>query len=372
MNRLTRGTLLAAAIMLLAAMPARAQIVNGSFEDDYNGWTLEEVPPAEPCVGTWGIANTGPASTFETGSPLLPGGVAFDFHDKINMDPVPCSQSSPGLPITFAPTVGVKLAFQLQSNVPQLHRMHQDIAVGAAMTLEWDMQYLNHDLDGFSLAEQYLAVRIRDLSDTILEDLFITSPGDPQSNPDHPKLTHYSKSLAAYAGMTVRLSVDMQVNRNFLDAQFDNFRLTPNNTCTPPLIASVTAAPSVIWPPNHKMVLVTVFVDASAVCGPPVCKIVAITTDEPSRGRGDDDGDEPSGDRDDDKARPDTRIVSDFTAEVRAVRDRTYTITVECTDTAGNTTRKDTQVFVPHDRRKHDRRKHDRRDDDRRDDDRSE
>ena len=362
MNRLTRGTLLAAAIMLLAAMPARAQIVNGSFEDDYNGWTLEEVPPALACVGTWGIANTGspqpPVLVTETGSPLLQGGVAFDFHDGAF-----CFQSSPSLPITFAPTDGVKLAFQLQSDVPQLHRMHQDIAVGPGSSLHWDMQYNNHA--GASDPSQYLAVRIRDsVSDAILEDLFITTnPGVPQSIP----MTGFSADLSAHAGKTVRLSVDMQVSLNFLDAQFDNFRLTPNNTCTPPMIASVTPALSMIWPPNHKMVLVTVSVVATATCGPPVCKIVAITIDEPSRGRGDDDGDEPSGDRDDDKARPDTRIVSDFTAEVRAVPDRTYTITVECTDTAGNTTRKDTQVFVPHDRRKHDR-----RDDDRRDDDRSE
>ena len=363
MNRLTRGTLLAAAIMLLAAMPARAQIVNGSFEDDYNGWTLEEVPPAVACVGTWGIANTGspqpPVLLTETGSPLLQGGVAFDFHDGAL-----CSQSSPSLPITFAPTDGVKLAFQLQSDVPQLHRMHQDIAVGPGSSLHWDMQYNNHA--GASDPSQYLAVRIRDsVSDAILADLFTTTnPGVPQSIP----MTGFSADLAAFAGMTVRLSVDMQVSLDFFDAQFDNFRLTGN--CTPPVIASVTAAPSVIWPPNQKMVLVTVSVDATATCGPPVCKIVAITIDEPSRGRGDDDGDEPSGDRDDDKARPDTRIVSDFTAEVRAVRaggslGRTYTITVECTDTAGNTTRKDTQVFVPHDRRKHDRREDDRRDDDR-------
>ena len=128
-------------------------------------------------------------------------------------------------------------------------------------------------------------------------------------------------------------------------------------SCTPPVINSVTAAPSVIFPPNHKMVLVTVFVDATATCGPPVCKIVSpITFNEPSRERDDaDDRDERSDD--DDKARPDTRIVSDFTAEVRAVRaggslGRTYTITVACTDTAGNAATKDTHVFVPHDQRK--------------------
>ncbi len=332
MNRLTLGTLLVAAVMLLAGMPARAQIVNGSFENDYNGWTLEESPAGNPCFGTWGIA--------ATGFTLVPGAEVFDFHDLVL-----CAQSSPGLPITFTTATdgGNKLAFQLQNGAPELHRMHQDIKVGPASTLEWDMQYLNHDPDGFNLAEQYLAVRIRDLSDAILEDLFITNPGDPQSNPDHPKLTHHSKSLAAYAGRTVRLSVDMQVNRNFLDAQFDNFRLA--GSCTPPVIASVIATPNVIWPPNHKMVPVTVSVDASATCGPPVCKIVAITSDEPSNGRGDG------------NTSPDALIVGALAAEIRAERaggflGRTYTITVECTDTAGNASRKDTQVFVPHDRRK--------------------
>ena len=339
MNRLTRGTLLAAAMMLLAAMPARAQIVNGSFEDDYNGWTLGEVPPAGACVGTWGIANTGspqpPVSPTETGSPLLQGGVAFDFHDG-----APCSQSSPSLPITFAPTDGVKLAFQLQSDVPQLHRMHQDIAVGPGSSLHWDMQYNNHA--GASDPSQYLAVRIRDsLSDAILEELFITTnPGEPQSIP----MTGFSADLSAHAGKTVRLSVDMQVSLNFLDAQFDNFRLTPNNTCTPPLIASVTAAPSVIWPPNHEMVPVTVFTDASAACGPAVCKIAEIKSDEPSNGSGDG------------NTSPDVLNVVGLTAEIRAERaggslGRTYTITVACTDTAGNAATKDTHVFVPHDQR---------------------
>jgi hypothetical protein len=112
------------------------------------------------------------------------------------------------------------------------------------------------------------------------------------------------------------------------------------------VIASVTATPSVIWPPNHKMVPVTVSADASASCGPPVCKIVAITSDEPANGAGDG------------NTSPDALIVGDLAAEIRAERagggllGRTYTITVECTDTAGNTTRKDTTVFVPHDRRK--------------------
>ena len=346
MDRLTRGTLLVAAIMLLAAMPARAQIVNGSFEDDYTGWTLvEELLPGslvDECTGTWGIANIGspqpPVSPMETGSPLLPGGFAFDFHDNFS-----CPQSSFGLSpdgIAFTATDGPKLAFQLQNGSGQLHRMYQDIAVGPASTLEWDMQYRNHA--GASAPDQYLAVRIRDsVSDAILEELFITTnPGEPQSIP----MTGFSADLSAHAGKTVRLSVDMQVSLNFLDAQFDNFRLTPNNTCTPPLIASVTAAPSVIWPPNHEMVPVTVFTDASAACGPAVCKIAEIKSDEPSNGSGDG------------NTSPDVLNVVGLTAEIRAERaggslGRTYTITVACTDTAGNAATKDTHVFVPHDQR---------------------
>jgi len=187
---------------------------------------------------------------------------------------------------------------------------------------------------------QYLAVRIRDLSDAILQTLFITNPGDPQSIP----MTHFSADLAAFAGSTVRLSIDMQTDLLFLDAQFDNFMLAGN--CAAPVIASLTATPSVIWPPNHKMVPVTVSADASAACGPPVCRIVAIASDEPSNGRGDG------------NTSIDAHIVPPLTAEIRAERagggflGRTYTITVECTDTAGNTTRKDTTVFVPHDQRK--------------------
>ena len=331
MTQFTRGTLLVAAVVLLAGTPARAQIVNGSFEDNYVGWTFVEDPAQGACNGIWGIA--------ATGSTLSPGGTVFDFHNGLD-----CTPNLSSL-IAFTATDGNKLAFQLQTGV-QFDRMYQDIAVGPGLELHWDMQYRNHAA-GFD-PNQYLAVRIRDsVTDEILENLFITKPGDPQSNADHPLLTHFSKKdLSAYAGKTVRLSVDIQMTLGFLDAQFDNFRLASNNTCTPPSIASVTATPSVIWPPNHKKVLVTVSVAATAVCGPPVCKIVAITRDA-----------------------PDARIVGALTAEIRAEGEKeshgqTYTITVECTDTAGNAARKDSQVFVPHDRREHDRREHDRREHD--------
>jgi hypothetical protein len=308
-------------VSLLAGTPARAQIVNGSFEADYSGWTLLE-SAAPPCFGTWGIALNGMT--------LNLGGVAFDFFDGVN-----CNQFSQGLPITFATTNGNKLAFQLQTG-PQFHRMYQDIAIGPPSTLHWDMQYRNH-LGIFVPPAQDLAVRIRDLADNILQTLFITTQGvHPQSIP----MTHFSRDLAAYAGSTVRLSVEMQVNLFNFDAQFDDFKLAPN--CTTPTINSVSATPNVIWPPNHKMIAISVTGNASAVCGPPVCKIVSITSDEATNGGGDG------------STSPDIAITGDLTALLRAERSggfsgRTYTIVVECQDTAGNTATKTTIVRVPHD-----------------------
>ena len=307
---------------ILIATSARDQITNGSFESDYAGWTLVETP-LNPCNGTWGIA--------ANGFTLNPGGSAFDFKDRLN-----CVQFSPGLPITFAATDGNKLAFQLQ-NGSQFHRMYQDVVLGPPATLHWDMKYRNHS-GGFDPTNQYLAVRIRDLSDTILQTIFITNPGDALQIP----ITHFSADLTAYANSTVRLSVEMQVNSFFFDAQFDNFKLAPN--CTAPLITSVDATPNVIWPPNHKLTPVTVTVNASAVCGPPVCKIVSITSDEPDDGSGDG------------GTSGDAVILGGLNALVRAERSggfagRTYTITVECKDTAGNAATKTTTVLVPHDQR---------------------
>jgi hypothetical protein len=325
MQRLSRVFLLIVFLAsLLAVAPARAQIVNGSFEADYTGWTLFESASPYACLGTWGIALNGMT--------LNPYDLAFDFFDGVS-----CNQSSLGLPITFATTDGNRLAFQLQ-NGGQTHRMYQDIAIGVPSTLHWDMQYRDHS-GFFDPTYQYLAIRIHDLADNLLETLFITTQGvDPQSIP----MTHFSRDLSAYAGSTVRLSVEMQVLNFYLDAQFDNFKLTAN--CTAPTIYAVSATPNVIWPPNHKLIPISVTADASTDCGPPVCKIVSITSDEPTDGSGDG------------STSPDITITGDLTALVRAERSggfsgRTYTITVECQGTTGNAATKSTIARVPHDQR---------------------
>lgn len=115
---------------------------------------------------------------------------------------------------------------------------------------------------------------------------------------------------------------------------------------TPAVIDSISVTPDKLWPPNHKMVPVTVSVTVSDNCDPdPVCRITSISVDEDDNGKGD-------GNTDDDWI-----ITGDLTAELRAERSgrhdgREYEITVECTDDANNTTSAEVEVEVEHDKGK--------------------
>lgn len=110
---------------------------------------------------------------------------------------------------------------------------------------------------------------------------------------------------------------------------------------TPPSL-EVSVAPSVLWPPNHKLKTVRATVSASDGTDPdPVLTLVSVTSNEPDNGTGD--GDTPN----------DILIVDDFTFKLRAERagsgsGRIYTITYQLTDTCGNTTTASATVTVPH------------------------
>jgi len=113
----------------------------------------------------------------------------------------------------------------------------------------------------------------------------------------------------------------------------------------PPVIEGITATPDVLWPPNHKMVPVTVAVMASDSCGLVSPKIVSVTITEPK------DGTSNSG------TSPDWEITGDLTVNLRTERSgsgngRYYTISVECMDEAGNTSSADVMVSAPHDQGK--------------------
>ena len=103
----------------------------------------------------------------------------------------------------------------------------------------------------------------------------------------------------------------------------------------------MTASPNRLWPPNHRLVPVTVSVSVSDICdAAPTCQIVSVSSDEPIDGLGDG------------AMAPDWFATGDLTVDLRAERSgggtgRVYTIKVQCTDSSGNVATKTVQVRVP-------------------------
>jgi len=111
---------------------------------------------------------------------------------------------------------------------------------------------------------------------------------------------------------------------------------------TPPTIYSVWASPDELWPPNHKMVDVMIYVDAEDICGDVTCEIVSVSSNEDMNGRGDG------------NTKPDWEITDDLTVKLRAERSgrgsgRVYTVLVRCTDPSGNYVEDTVDITVAHD-----------------------
>jgi HYR domain-containing protein len=111
----------------------------------------------------------------------------------------------------------------------------------------------------------------------------------------------------------------------------------------PPVsIDGASANPSVIWPPNHKMIDVTINYTTSGGCGSVNCSITSITSNEPINSTGD--GNTPA----------DVQIVDAHHVRLRAERSgtggtgRTYSITITCTDGGGHTATTVVVVTVPY------------------------
>jgi uncharacterized repeat protein (TIGR01451 family) len=127
---------------------------------------------------------------------------------------------------------------------------------------------------------------------------------------------------------------------------------TTNNSATttttasnpPPTITGAAADPSVLWPPNHRMVNVTVSYQVTDNCPlPPNSCTLSVTSNEPINGTGDGD------------TSPDWIVLDDHHVLLRAERagngdGRIYTITITCIDSGGNSSTEEVEVTVPHDR----------------------
>ncbi len=111
---------------------------------------------------------------------------------------------------------------------------------------------------------------------------------------------------------------------------------------------SVVLSPTVLWPPNHKMVTITATILVDDVCdATPAVRLVSIVSNEPTNGPGD-------GNTSPDIAGA-TFGTDDREFQVRGERSggghgRTYVVTYAAEDAAHNVTLREATVVVPHDR----------------------
>ena len=123
-----------------------------------------------------------------------------------------------------------------------------------------------------------------------------------------------------------------------LTAPFNSFTVTVQDT-TPPVVTGISATPGSLWPPDHRMVPVTVTVSAFDLVDPhPTSHIVSVASNQPVNGTGDGD------------TAPDWQITGPLTLSLRAERagnsERIYTITVQTSDFSGNSTLSSVLVIV--------------------------
>ncbi|HEV2912325.1 MAG TPA: VWA domain-containing protein [Pyrinomonadaceae bacterium] len=118
---------------------------------------------------------------------------------------------------------------------------------------------------------------------------------------------------------------------------------TPAVTTTasnpPPVITNVAVNPPALWPPDHKLVNITVNYKVTDNCGP-VTTTLSVKSNEPTNGTGDGD------------TSPDWEVLGPNLVRLRAERagtgtGRIYTITIKATDSAGYSSTQSVTVTVP-------------------------
>lgn len=179
----------------------------------------------------------------------------------------------------------------------------------------------------------------------------VTLDGSGSSDPDGDPLTFtWTGPFGTASGPTPTVTLPLGTHIITLTVDDGNGGTSSDTVTvnvvdtTPPNITTVTASPNSLWPPNHKLVQVTVTASASDTCsGTTACTITSVSSNEPVNGLGDGD------------TAPDWVITGNLTVKLRAERSgtgtgRVYTITVQCTDASGNSSTKDVTVTVPHNR----------------------
>lgn len=165
-----------------------------------------------------------------------------------------------------------------------------------------------------------------------IADFAIEAPSDAYHFPLSISTSHPSGSVFPL-GVT---QVTVTATDVFGNEGAKTFTITVVDT-TAPEITSLAASPNKLWPPNRKMVQVTLSATVSdAVDDGPVTEIISVTSNEAVGGS------------------PDWEITGLLALKLRAEREgsgngRIYTITVRSTDDAGNSATATVEVAVPHD-----------------------
>lgn len=191
-----KSALLCAAALSIISVGAKAAppvdlIVNGGFEAAFAGWTVVNTGS-----GNWALNN----GTFD---PPGPGGA-------------------------LPPISGVFDAVSFQDG-PGFHALRQTINVPSSGVfsagLMWNDRVRNHAAV-YSDPNQEGRVVFRDVSGTIVHEVFSTSPGDPllQIGPNS-RSGDLTGLFQSYAGQALTVSFEEQDNLSFFNATLDDVRL---------------------------------------------------------------------------------------------------------------------------------------------------
>ena len=176
-------------------------------------------------------------------------------------------------------------------------------------------------------------------ADFNLTDSILGTPGavyDPSTGMISNTVVNDSIMVGSSSSKTVT-SFTYANGTDFGDGYTLFFGLAQPPVTSPLTITSLIATLNVLWPPNHRLVPITVSAATSGGSGAASCKIASVSINEPIDADGD------------------WLITGNLTLYLRAERNglgngRVYGITVRCTTGAGDSVDDTVYVNVPHDK----------------------
>ncbi|MBC2695048.1 MAG: hypothetical protein HF982_07205 [Desulfobacteraceae bacterium] len=177
------------------------------------------------------------------------------------------------------------------------------------------------------------------------EDVLFTAVVESNPGGDPVVLPVHSVDDLSLGSHTLTLSVDDEVN----EAATNDIKVEIVDTTVPTL--APVCNKMILWPPDHKMVDISIGANASDNGGGNVILSATVSSDEPVGETGD--GDQ-SPDWTDPVINQDEGVIAlQLRAERSGSKDgRIYTVSITATDVSGNSRTADVNILVPHDKRK--------------------